>query len=97
MFLKDYVNPTYYDIIINNYDKDYLLSLNEKNFQKIYDLLKNKGFYFLEDIIMNYLEIFFLEEEEVEQKLFQLEEQLGDKYISKIGMNMQYLSFLLED
>ena len=56
MFLEKYVNSTYYNIILNNYNSEYLNSLDEDNFIKIYNLFKKYKFYFIDDIVLKYLE-----------------------------------------
>ena len=40
MFLNKYVNDAYLDMIYSNYNNDYLNSLDENNFIKIYNLFK---------------------------------------------------------
>ena len=43
-------------MIINNYNNEYLNSLDEDNFIKIYNLFKKYKFYFIDDIVLKYLE-----------------------------------------
>lgn len=69
MFLSKYVNDVYYEMILDEYDSDYLLTLDEEQFKKIYDLFKEYGFTYIEDIILRYLEIFEMEYDEVKEKL----------------------------
>ena len=57
MIFDKYLNDTYLDILYSNYNLDYLKSIDINNFIEIYNLLKNKGFYFIEDIIINYMPI----------------------------------------
>ena len=52
MIFDKYLNDTYLDILYSNYNLDYLKSIDENNFIEIYNLLKNKGFYFIYDIII---------------------------------------------
>ena len=54
MIFDKYLNDTYLDILYSNYNLDYLKSIDSNNFIEIYNLLKSKGFYFIEDIIINY-------------------------------------------
>ncbi len=96
MFLDKYVDDFYYEQIMDSYPMEYLLNLNEKNFISIYNLLKTRGFYYIEDIILLYLEIFMMDIKIVNKKLDLLKEELGDNYISIIGTNMQYLSNIIE-
>ena len=55
MFLEKYLNSTYLDLVYSNYEDDYIKLLDEDNFNKVYILLKNNNFYFIDDIILNYL------------------------------------------
>ena len=59
-------------------------------------ILKKYNFYFINDIILNYIEIFELDTKLLEEKLNILKEELGDNYIYIIGNNMRYLEVLLE-
>ena len=53
MIFDKYLNDTYLDILYSNYNLDYLKSIDSNNFIEIYNLLKSKGFYFIEDIIIS--------------------------------------------
>ena len=57
MFLRRYLDDFYFDMVMNNYDISYLESIDEDNFEKIYCLLKMYNFYYINDIILNYIEI----------------------------------------
>ena len=60
MFLNKYINKFYLNLIYDNYEEDFINSLDEENFIKISNLFKNNNFYFINDIYLNYLEIFNL-------------------------------------
>ena len=96
MFLDKYVSHLYLDIIYNNYDEEYLKLLDEENFIKIYELFRKYNFYFIEDIILNYLEIFEIDCEEVNNKILELKEKLGNEFVYIIGNNMTYLSEIID-
>lgn len=96
MFLEKYVNSTYYNLILNNYNSEYLNSLDEDNFIKIYNLFKKYKFYFIDDIVLKYLEIFDMDEDDVEEKINFLHEKLGDRYIYIIGNDLRYLDEILD-
>ena len=96
MFLEKYVNSTYYNLILNNYNIEYLNSLDEDNFIKIYNLFKKYKFYFIDDIVLKYLEIFDMDEDDVEEKINFLHEKLGDRYIYIIGNDLRYLDEILD-
>lgn len=96
MFLEKYLDEFYYNELIDNYKEEYLEILNEEDFIKIYNLLKGYGFYYLQDIIVKYLEIFTMEEEEVIHKIEMLKEVLGNDFVNIIGNNMKYLKYIIE-
>ena len=96
MFLEKYLDEFYYNMVLDNYEYEYLKTLDEDNFKEVYKLLKKYNFYFINDIILNYIEIFELDTKLLEEKLNILKEELGDNYIYIIGNNMRYLEVLLE-
>lgn len=95
MFLEKYLDEFYYNMVLDNYEYEYLKTLNEDNFKEVYNLLKKYNFYFINDIILNYIEIFELDTKLLEEKINVLKEELGDNYIYIIGNNMRYLEVLL--
>mgnify|MGYP004464769549 FL=1 len=96
MFLQKYVSEFYYNQILDNYKTEYLKLLDEQNFLKIYKLFVEYKFYFIEDIILKYLEIFEMEYSEVKQKLELLRVELGKNFVFIIGNNMNYLNCLID-
>lgn len=96
MFLQKYVSEFYYNQILDNYKTEYLKSLDEQNFLKIYKLFIEYKFYFIEDIILKYLEIFEMEYSEVKKKLEILRAKLGKNFVFIIGNNMNYLNCLTD-
>ena len=96
MFLERYLDEFYYNMVLDNYEYEYLKTLDEDNFKEVYNLLKKYNFYFINDIILNYIEIFELDTKLLEEKINILKEELGDNYIYIIGNNMRYLEVLLE-
>ena len=95
MFLDKYVDNIYLDMIYSNYNNDYLNNLDEENFKEIYDLFKKYNFYFINDIILNYLEIFEMSYDDVDNGIISLKEKLGDNFVYIIGNNMTYLDEIL--
>ena len=94
--IEKYLDEFYYNMVLDNYEYEYLKTLDEDNFKEVYNLLKKYNFYFINDIILNYIEIFELDTNLLEEKLNILKEELGDNYIYIIGNNMRYLEALLE-
>ena len=68
----------------------------QDNFDKIYTLLKNNEFYFIDDIILNYLEPFEFEEKYVKLAIEDIKEQLGNDFVKKIGNNMTIINKIIE-
>lgn len=96
MFLEKYLNSTYLDLVYSNYEEDYINLLNEENFNKIYLLLKSYNFYFIEDIILNYLELFEIEENYVQLAIRDIKFSLGDDFVKQIGKNMLLIDEIIE-
>lgn len=97
MFLEKYLDEFYYELILDSYKTGYLNMLDENNFIKIYSLFKEYKFYFINDIILKYLEIFDVDCNEVNKTIIQLKNKLGDKFIYIIGNNMSYLNEILNN
>lgn len=95
MFLDKYLSETKLDMLYSIYDDNYIYSIDYNNFMKIYNIFNQYQFYFIDDIIVNYLEIFTLDAEEVITKLEILKYQLGEKFVYIIGNDMRYLESLL--
>jgi len=96
MFLQKYLNDFYYELVLSTYDESYLNTLDEKNFLKIYHLLEKYKFYYIDDIILKYLEIFELNYKELEEQLKILKNSLGENFVYIIGNDLRYLDLLLE-
>ena len=96
MFLEEYLNPIYLNLVYDNYDRNYIRLLDKDNFDKIYKLLKNNNFYFIDDIILNYLELFELEEKYVKLAIEDIKEQLGNDFVKKIGQDMTIINKIIE-
>ena len=91
MFLEKYINDAYLNIVYDNYNRDYLESLDENNFIGVYNLLRLHNCYFIDDIILNYLELFEIEPKYINHALLETRKELGDKYIFEIGNNLTIL------
>ena len=96
MFLEKYLNSTYLDLVYDNYEESYINSLDKDNFNKVYLLLKSYNFYFIEDIILNYLELFEIEAKYVELAISNLKATLGNDFVNQIGKNMTLIDNIIE-
>lgn len=88
MFLDKYLDDLRLKILYTNYNEDYLNSLEESSFEEIYTLLKEKGFYYTNDIILNYLELFTIDKKYVEKSLNEISHLVKENYIEYLGKNM---------
>ena len=95
MFLNKYVSVLYLELIYDTYDEEFLANLDENNFIKIYNLLKESNLYFVDDIVLNYLEIFQMDYNDVYNGLLKLKEKLGNNYNYIIGSRMNYLEEII--
>ena len=96
MFIERYLNKTKFKLLCDVYDIEYISNLAEDNFNKVYEVFKKYNFYFITDIILNYLEIFELDSILVERKILELIKELGSKYTYIIGEDLRYLERIME-
>lgn len=95
MFLRCYLNDFNYELLCDNYEEEYLNSLDEKHFKSVYDMFRKYNFYFVEDIIINYLEIFELDLNKIEETILMLKETLGERFVYIIGNDIQHMNAFL--
>lgn len=94
MFYNKYLDDYYLEELFNNYDINYLKSINEEIFTKVYNIFKKYNFYYIEDIIENYLDLFTIDDKIIEEKILLLKKELGDNFVFIIGEDMSYLERL---
>lgn len=94
MFYSKYIDDFYYEELLNNYSIEYLESIDEQNFIKVYNIFQKYNFYFIEDIISQYLHLFEIEPEKIEIGVLNLRKYLGEDFVHIIGYNMNYLNNL---
>ncbi len=97
MFLEKYTSEFGYQQILSIYEEDFLTILDENNFKLIYNLFKEQGFYYIEDIIIKYLEIFNMDYNLVKQGLKKLHLLLGENYVLLISHKLDYLNLILDE
>lgn len=95
MFIEKYLNNTKLNLLYDVYELEYINNLDEENFSKVYEVFRKYKFYFMDDIILNYLEIFELNPSIVERKILELIKELGSKYNYIIGDNLTLLEKIL--
>ena len=96
MFLHKYLNSLYLDLVYSNYEVDYINSIDEDNFNKVYVLLKNNNFYYIDDIILNYLELFKIDEKYIYYAICDIKSIIGNNFVQIIGKNMTLIDKLIE-
>lgn len=96
MFIEKYLNKVYLELVYDKYEEWYIKQLDENRFNKIYNIFKKYNFYYIEDIIINYLEIFEYEEKLIEKGILNLKDKLGENFIFIIGDNLSYLDLILD-
>lgn len=97
MFLEKYLNEFYFDMVLDNYEESYLNSIDEENFIKIYEVFKKYCFNYIDDIILKYLDIFMLDEDEVINGIISLKKELGDDFVNIIGNDLAYLEKIVNN
>ena len=95
VFIQKYLSDFYYDLLLDKYEYDYISSLDEINFVKIYNLFIENNFYFMEEIIVKFLEIFTIPYDIVKEKTDDLKKTLGENYIYIIGNDLRHMNYFL--
>lgn len=95
MFLNKYLNDTYLELIYSNYDLNYVNGIDKENFDEVYNYLKNNNFYFIDDIVLNYLELFTIGKKYIELAINDVKKIIGNDYINKIGHDMKVIDYII--
>ena len=96
MFIDRYLSNNKLKLLYSTYKSEYIEELNEDNFIKVYELFREYNFYFIDDIILNYLEIFELNPIQVEIKILELNKKMGKDFIYIIGSDLRNLEIMLD-
>lgn len=91
MFLETVLSDINFNLIIDKYDKEYLDSLDPYRFASVYNIFINNKFYFIEDLIIKYLEMFTLNDVIVNDAIDSLKEEYGNDFIYYIGKDLSIL------
>lgn len=91
MFLETVLSDINYNLVVDKYDKEYLDTLDPYRFANIYNIFISNKFYFIEDLIIKYLEMFTLNEDIVNDAINSLKEEYGSDYIYYIGKDLSIL------
>ena len=58
-------------------------------------MLVKEKFYFISDVILNYLELFEIDVEHVRKALYEVKKIIGDDYNNVIGQNMNIIDTII--
>lgn len=90
MFLKEILKDDDYSLLLDRYTSDFLDTIEYERFMKVYKYLINKKVYFIDDLILGYLDIFTLDVEIIEEA-FDILNGRCDVYVYAIGNNLKIL------
>ena len=91
-----YLDDFYKEELLENYDKEVIDSIDKSNGKKVLEVLNKYNFYFLEDVILNYIDIFMMDAADVEKGILRLRKKLGDDYLIKIGDDLSILDEIIK-
>jgi hypothetical protein len=94
MFLKYYISEFNYQLIEENYDRDFLSSLDEELFKENLNIFNKYKISCIEDIILNYLDIFTFDSNILDSRLIKLITKLGNNYNEVINNNLSVINDL---
>lgn len=97
MFLENVLSDINFSLILDKYDNEYLESLDPYRFASIYNIFINNKFYFIEDLIVKYLEMFTLDENVILNAIDDLILKYDDDYIYYIGKDLSILDDAIND
>lgn len=93
MFITEYLSEINTEILLSKYNVSFINNIDKKLFEQNLNIFLSHGFKdIIEDIIINYLEVFIEKTEYVEDSLEVLIEYLGDNYLNEIKENLYILS-----
>lgn len=77
--------------IYDKYETSVLKNIDMKNFDAIIEFLKGKNMDFIDELIIDYLDLFLIPYNEFVKKYNKLEEKYGENLVEKIGNDMNIL------
>ena len=92
--LNEILSSNKLKLLYDKYNDYYIEGINYDNLISIYNLFKKYKFYYIDDILVNYLEIFEKDYDYVEDKILELKEKLGNNFVFIIGNDMRYLDLI---
>ena len=92
--LNEILSSNKLKLLYDKYNDYYIEGINYDNLISIYNLFKKYKFYYIDDILVNYLEIFEKDYDYVEEKILELRKDLGNDFVFIIGNDMRYLDLI---
>ena len=89
--LNEILSSNKLKLLYDKYNDYYIEGIDYDNLISIYSLFKKYQFYYIDDILVNYLEIFEKDYDYVEEKILELRKDLGNDFVFIIGNDMRYL------
>lgn len=96
MFLERILDTYTYQLLLEKYDIDYVEGINRSNFLSIYKLFMNNNFYFVNDLVLNYLEIFKLDYDIILESVERFKDNY-DNYVYVIGNDLSLFIDMIND
>ena len=96
MFLERILDTYTYQLLLEKYDIDYVEDINRSNFLSIYKLFINNNFYFVNDLVLNYLEIFKLDYDIILESVERFKDNY-DNYVYVIGNDLSLFIDMIND
>ncbi len=97
MWLLDVISKEEYKLLLDKYCEEYVLSLDKDNFYIVYNMFFKNNFYYVNDIILRYLEVFFMKPEDVLEIILLLKITYGNNFVYLIGENLNILGMFLNE
>lgn len=91
-----YLDEYYLKLLYNNYEDYYLKSIDEDNFNKVYNLLKDDNFKCINDLVVYYLEAFDIEPKYIELAINNAKNTIGDNYQDKISNDLKLFDKIIK-
>ena len=91
MFLENVLSDINFRLVLDKYDREYLENLDVYRFASIYNVFIDNKFYFIEDLMVKYLEMFTLNDDVVKEAIVNLKDEYGDDYVYSIGKDLTIL------
>ncbi len=94
-YLRNILKESQLDELKQTFDKNVLNQLNDYNVFNIISYLKMHNIYFIEDIIMQYLDLFLMEKEQFVKKFEMLKRKYSYQFIEMLEFHLDILEEML--